>query len=86
METEKKINYEVPEDYDIYHRLKGLQEKDKKLVVASEEKPKHKIHSIHKRSDLLGEGVLGSRFVSASSAISSNKFVRSGQESKTEAL
>ena len=79
METEKKINYEVPENYDMYHRFKDLQEKDKKLVVASEEKPKHKIHAINKRSDLLGEGNLGSRFVSASSVICSNKFVRSGQ-------
>ena len=79
METDKKINYEVPEDYDIYHRLKNLEEKDKKLVVASEEKPKHKIHSINKRSDLIGEGRLGSRFVSASAGVSSNKFVRAGQ-------
>ena len=35
METDKKINYDVPEDYDPYHRLKDLKEKDKKLITAS---------------------------------------------------
>ena len=77
-ESQQNINYDVPQDYDPFHRIKNLKDKDKTLISASEGKAKHKIQSIAKRSDLLGEGKLANRFVSATS-VSSNNFVRSGQ-------
>lgn len=48
-------------------------------MVAIEEKRKHRVQSLNQRSDVLNEGKLASRFVSAGASVSTNKFVRAGQ-------
>ena len=52
--------------------------------MAAEQKKMHRIHNVSQRSDILNEGKLASRFVSATSNVSTNKFVKSGQEESTK--
>ena len=61
-----------------------MKENDKQFIANIEQKKKHKFFTLSQRSDLLNEGKLSNRFVTAGTTISTNKFVRASQEEKTK--